>query len=313
MRGCKFLAGRFSRAALLGVIGLAVAFDASAWQRWRYYQVTISGTPATADVAGQAYSFTPAASGPSGRTLSYSISGKPAWASFSTITGQLSGTPTAANVGTYSNIAITASDGPSSATLAPFSITVSGTPNTPSPTPNTPPTISGSPATSVNVGNTYSFTPSAADANNNPLTFSIQNMPGWASFSTTTGQLSGTPTAAGTYSNIIISVSDGTSSAALTAFSIAVNQVVAAGTATLNWTPPLDNTDGTVIANLAGYKIYYGTTSTALNQTIQVGNAGLSSYSFSNLASGTWYFGVTAYTSAGTESALSNIASKAVP
>src|SRR6185312_11733418 len=119
---------------------------------------------------------------------------------------------------------------------------------------NTAPTISGSPATSVNVGSAYSFTPTAADANNDPLSFSIQNKPSWATFSIASGQLSGTPTAAyaGTYANIVISVSDGTTSTALPAFSIAVNQT-SSGTATVNWTPPLDNTDGTVLSNLAGY------------------------------------------------------------
>ena len=306
--GNKSSAGRHrSGAAFLGLICLAAAFSASAYYRWKHNQVTISGTPATTDVAGTTYSFQPTATGPSGYTLTYSISGKPAWASFSTTTGQLLGIPAAANVGTYSNIVITVSDGPAHASLAPFSITVTGV-------PNTPPTISGSPSTTVAAGNGYSFTPTAADANNNPLTFSIQNLPSWATFSTTTGQLSGTPTAsaAGTYSSIVISVSDGTSTASLAPFSITVTQV-SSGVATVDWTPPTANTDGSVISNLAGYKIYYGSTSTALNQTIQVANAGLASYTVSNLSSGTWYFGVTAYTTDGTESGMSNLGSKQVP
>jgi Putative Ig domain len=297
MRGLKF--------SLLCLIGLAIAFDASASSTWRnHYQVTISGTPVTSDAVGNAYSFTPQATSPFGRKLTFSVSGKPSWASFSTSTGQLSGTPTA--VGTSSNILIKVTDGFTSASLGGFSINVTGT-------TNTPPTISGTPAASVNVGSSYNFTPTAADANQNTLTFSIQNMPAWATFSTTTGQLSGAPTAtyAGTYANIVISVSDGAASASLAPFSIAVNQA-SGGTATLNWSPPLDNTDGTVVSGLAGYKIYYGTSSNALNQTVQVANAGLSSYTLSNLTSGTWYFGVTAYTSSGTESAMSNLASKTV-
>lgn len=310
MRGGKKLSAgrRSSGVVFLGLIGLVAAFSASAYYKWKHnYQVTISGTPATTDVAGTTYSFIPQGSGPSGYTLSYSISGKPAWASFSTTTGQLLGIPAASNVGTYSNIVITVSAGPSHASLAPFSITVTGA-------PNTPPTISGSPSTTVAAGNAYSFTPTAADANNNPLTFSIQNPPSWATFSTTTGQLSGTPTAsaAGTYSSIVISVSDGTSTVSLAPFSITVTQV-SSGVATVDWTPPTANTDGSVISNLAGYKIYYGSTSTALNQSIQVANAGLATYTVSNLSSGTWYFGVTAYTADGTESSMSNIGSKQVP
>lgn len=310
MRGNKKLsAGRrpSGATAFLALIGLAAAFSASAYYRWHHtYAVTIYGTPATSDVAGTTYSFIPKASGPSGYTLAYSISGKPSWASFSTTTGQLLGIPAAANIGSYPNIVITVSDGRAQASLAPFSITVTGV-------PNTPPTISGSPATTDTAGRAYSFTPTAADANNNPLTFSIRNLPGWASFSTTTGQLSGTPmaSAAGTYSNIVISVSDGTATASLAAFSITVTQT-SSGAATVDWMPPTANTDGSVIANLAGYKIYYGTTSTALNQSVQVTNVGLASYVISNLSSGTWYFGVTAYTTDGTESGLSNLAAKQV-
>jgi len=306
MQGTRNSVGRhLSWAALSGLIGLAVAFDASAGgYRWWRTPVTISGAPTTSDVVGRAYSFTPTATAPRGYTLSFSISGKPAWAAFNTSTGQLSGTPT--SVGTYSQIVIRATDGPSTAALPAFAITVTGS-------VNTAPTISGSPATSVNVGSAYSFTPSAADANTDPLSFSIQNKPSWATFSIASGQLSGTPTAAyaGTYANIVISVSDGTTSTALPAFSIAVNQA-SSGTATVNWTPPLDNTDGSVLSNLAGYNIHYGTSSTALNQTIQVTQAGLTSYTLTNLTSGTWYFGVSAYSSAGVESGMSNLASKTV-
>jgi len=291
---------------LLGLIGLAVALDANAYSSWRYrFQVTISGTPVTSDAVGKAYSFTPQASSPFGRSLTFSISGKPSWASFSTKTGQLSGTPSA--VGTSSNIVIRATDGWTSASLGAFSIAVTGG-------TNAPPTISGTPAASVNAGATYNFTPTAADPNHNALTFSIQNKPAWAAFSATSGQLTGTPTAssAGTYANIVISVSDGIASASLAPFAIAVS-TASTGTATVNWVPPVNNTDGTALAGLTGYKIYYGKTGSTLAQTIQVANPGLSSYTLSNLTSGTWYFAVTAYTSAGTESALSNVASKAIP
>jgi hypothetical protein len=287
-------------------MGLAVAFDASAGgYRWWRAPVTISGTPATTDTVGKAYSFTPTATAPTGYTIKFSITGKPAWAAFNATTGQLSGTPTTA--GTYSQIVIRANDGPSTAALPAFAIAVTGA------VVNTPPTISGTPATSVNVGSAYSFTPAAADANKNPLSFSISNKPSWATFSIASGQLSGTPTAAyaGTYANIVISVSDGTASTALPAFSIAVNQS-SNGTATINWTPPLDNTDGSALANLAGYNIHYGTSSGALTQTVQVSQAGLTSYTLTNLTTGTWYFGVSAYSAAGTESAMSNLASKTI-
>ena len=45
---------------------------------------------------------------------------------------------------------------------------------------------------------------------------------------------------------------------------------------------------------------------------IQVANAGLSSYVVENLARGTYYFTVRAYTSSGAESADSNVVTKNV-
>jgi len=306
---------RVRRATVCGLILLGAALSASAYTRWhrRIAPPVISGTPPTADVAGMAYSFTPTASGPTGYTLKFAISAKPAWATFNTSTGHLGGTPTTANIGSYSNIVISVSAGLATTSLAPFSIAVTSPPVA-SPPPNTPPTISGQPTTSVNVGSTYSFTPTASDANGNALTFNIQNRPSWATFNTSTGQLSGTPTAtyAGTYSNILISVSDGIASTSLAAFSIAVNQT-SNGSATVSWTPPIQNTNGTALTNLAGYRIYYGTSTSNLNQVVQVSNVGLASYVVNNLSSATWYFGIRAYTTAGTESALSNLGTKTIP
>jgi Fibronectin type III domain len=140
-----------------------------------------------------------------------------------------------------------------------------------------------------------------------------RHAPAWASFSSSTGTLSGTPASAsaGTYSNIIISVSDGTTSVALPAFSISVTQV-SSGSVTLSWTPPTQNTDGSALTNITGYKVHYGTSAGNLTQTVQVANPGLTTYVLSNLSSATWYFGVTAYTSTGAESALSNIGTKTI-
>jgi hypothetical protein len=145
------------------------------------------------------------------------------------------------------------------------------------------------------------------------LTFSIQNKPAWASFSSSNGQLAGTPTAAsaGTYSNIVISVTDGTSSPALPAFAITVNQV-ANGTATLDWTSVTQNTNGSALTNLAGYHVHYGTSASNLNQTVQIANPTVTTYVVSNLSSGTWYFSVSAYTSSGLEGDLSNVGQKTI-
>lgn len=285
---------------------------AQAHNHW-WLRPSISGSPATTDAVGQAYSFTPTASAPNGMTLTFSIYGKPSWASFSSATGQLAGTPTAA--GNYSNIQISVSDGAGHASLSAFSIAVTGPA---SPPPSAPPTISGTPPTTDLAGTAYTFTPQASDPSGSALSFSVQNKPAWASFSIATGGLSGTPTTAnvGTYSNIVISVSDGTHSAALAPFSINVTQPAAPpppATATLTWTAPTTNTDGSAVTNLAGYHIYYGTSPSSLTTVIDVGNPATTSYTVNNLSSGTWYFAVNAYTTGGVDSALSNTGTKSIP
>ncbi|MGY5798275.1 Ig-like domain-containing protein [Rheinheimera faecalis] len=100
---------------------------------------------------------------------------------------------------------------------------------------NADPVISGTPATSANAGSLYSFTPSATDPDSGTtLTFSIANKPVWATFNTATGALTGTPTNShvGTTSGIVISVSDGTATAALPAFALTVVRVNNAPVAT---------------------------------------------------------------------------------
>ncbi|HEV8334287.1 MAG TPA: putative Ig domain-containing protein [Steroidobacteraceae bacterium] len=270
----------------------------------------ISGTPPTTGKVGVQYNFLPSASDPDGDALHFSVVNKPAWMVFNTSSGRLYGTPTSANVGTWSNITIIVIDSKGmSATLPAFALSVgSGS--------NSAPTISGTPPKSVVAGSLYSFTPTAKDANGDTLAFSITNKPAWATFSTTTGKLSGTPSSAqtGVYSNITIKVSDGKGgSATLPAYAITVTSgSTGAGSTTLSWTPPTENTNGTTLTNLAGYRIYYGTSSGAMTQRITVANAGTARYVVDGLAAGTWYFNVRAYTTAGVESTASNTATKTV-
>lgn len=269
---------------------------------------TISGSPARTVSAGSAYSFTPSANDPdSSDTLGFTIQNRPTWAAFDTATGRLSGTPAATVSGAFANVVINVSDGRLSASLPAFTITVN-------PPNNRAPTISGSPATTVNAGAAYNFQPSATDADNDTLSYSISNLPSWAQFDAATGRLSGTPDAAdaGAYSNIAISVSDGEDSAALPSFGITVSQG-ASGNAVLSWTAPTQNTNGTALTNLQGYRVVYGRSSSNLDQTVQIANASVSTHTLTGLASGTWYFAVKAYTMAGTESDVSNMASKAIP
>jgi len=89
-------------------------------------------------------------------------------------------------------------------------------------------------------------------------------------------------------------------------------KVATTSSITLGWIPPTQNSDGSPITNLAGYKIHYGTTPSDYSQTIALANAGLTRYVVDNLTSGTYYFAITAYNSQGTESALSGEISTSV-
>lgn len=264
---------------------------------------TITGTPSSSATASVAYRFQPTAADANNDPLGFTIQNKPSWAAFNTSTGLLSGTPTAA--GTHSSIVISVSDGKVTTSLPAFAINVAAA--------NRAPTISGTATTSATPNVAYNFRPTAADADGDTLSFSIANKPSWATFSTSTGQLSGTPATAnaGTYSNIVITVSDGRASTSLPAFGITVAQTSVGG-ASLSWSAPTQNTDGTSLTTLAGYRIYYGTSATALTQMVQLNSAGVSSYVLDNLSPATYYFAIRAYTSSGAESANSNVVQKAV-
>jgi hypothetical protein len=180
---------------------------------------TISGNPGTTVTENQPYSFTPSAHDADGDALTFTIINRPSWATFNGTTGRLSGTPSASHVGVHNNITIRVSDGNATASLTSFSVTVVAVPP-----PNSPPTISGVPPTAATENQAYAFAPSANDADGNPLTFTITNRPSWTTFNSTTGRLSGTPSAShvGVHSNITIRVSDGAATASLPSFSITV-------------------------------------------------------------------------------------------
>ncbi len=211
---------------------------------------TISGTPITTIGEGVLYRFTPNAADADGDELTFSVLNKPLWATLNTTTGELSGTPSVASSQVYSNITLQVSDGSELVALAPFNITVSDV--------NQAPTITGTPITTIDEGVLYRFTPNAADADGDELTFSVLNKPLWAALNTTTGELSGTPdfSSSQVYSDVTLQVSDGSSElVALAPFNITVNNVNRAPTisgtpsitvdeqSSYNFTPTVDDLD----------------------------------------------------------------------
>jgi hypothetical protein len=84
------------------------------------------------------------------------------------------------------------------------------------------------------------------------------------------------------------------------------------GAATLSWAAPDENTDGSALTNLAGYRIYFGTSADALDQVIDIPSVGITTYVVDDLNAGTYYFSIRAYNTVGAESALSNIVSDTI-
>jgi hypothetical protein len=300
----------FQKLCLLPMAAATLLMISSEAYAGRNYAPTISGSPDTEVDAGSAYDFVPTASDQNGDSLSFSIAKKPSWASFNSSTGRLHGTPGSDDAGTYSDIVISVSDGRKSDSLPGFSIQVLG-----SSAGNQPPTINGNPPTAVTAGQNYNFNPSASDPDGDDLSFSIDNRPGWASFNSSNGSLTGTPGEGevGTTAPIVIAVSDGQAGDSLSAFQIQVQSAGSGtGTASLSWTPPTERTDGSPLTNLAGYRIHYGNARNTYDRLINVNNPGIASYVVDNLSDGTWYFAVTAFTTDGLSSDYSNEESKQV-
>jgi hypothetical protein len=200
---------------------------------------------------------------------------------------------------------------------SPDAAAAAATPASAPPPALTPVELTGTPATSVTAGQNYLFQPKVSQGGG-VVTFSIQAQPTWATFDADTGALTGTPATAneGTTGSITITGTNGSSKSSIGPFAITVNAPAppppATGSATLTWTAPTENTNGTPIAGLAGYHIYYGTTENTWTTTITVASPTETSYVVSGLAPGTYYFAVVAYNAAGMDSPQSNVLSKTI-
>lgn len=175
------------------------------------------------------------------------------------------------------------------------------------------PQISGEPQRVAIVNERYDFLPSVSGGDPGTLTFSIQNLPRWAEFDPNTGLLSGSPTFvdSGSYDGIAITVTDGNTNSSLPAFSIAVSQD-GLGAITVAWLAPEQNTDGSYISDLAGYRIYYGMESGRYDRTIEINNVGLTTYVIDDLRPGTYFIAATAFNQSNVQSDYSNEVVKSV-
>ena len=265
--------------------------------------LSISGIPALSVAAGGTYTFRPTASDVGAAAFTFAIKNQPAWSQFDAATGTLSGIPIPANIGSYSEIQISVSNGAVTAALPAFSINVVPTGSV------SALAISGDPALLAVTGAAYSFHPTVTAPAGAVLAYTVKNLPSWAAFDPDTGALSGTPAAAdaGSTAQILITVSDGTASATLAGFSIDLIQATS-GVADLSWTAPVPSTSDSANANeLVGYHIYYGTSSTNLTHVVNVSNPDSTNFVIDHLASGAWYFAIKSYDDRNVESSLSAI------
>lgn len=83
--------------------------------------------------------------------------------------------------------------------------------------------------------------------------------------------------------------------------------------ATLTWQPPALNMDGTPLTNLTAFKVYWGTAQGTYPNSTHIANGAARTHTVTGLASGTWYFVVTALNASGIESPRSNVWFKTVP
>jgi hypothetical protein len=169
----------------------------------------------------------------------------------------------------------------------------------------------------VAAGSTFTFTPVASDPDGGALAFSVSlngaagTKPDWATFSTVTGQLSGIAQA-GTY-DILISVTDAAAASAHLAFTLTVVSPGPGRTAMLSWAPPTLNTDGSSLTDLAGYRVFRGLSSDALNDVVEIQGEGTTSHTFNGLVSGMHYFAVAAFNASGVQGPLSTVGAKLIP
>jgi hypothetical protein len=287
--------------------------------------LSVTTTSLPAGTVGSSYSPTLAATGgTTPYTWALTSGTLPSWATLNSATGAITGTPTAA--GTTSGLEFTATDSstPTHQTatsvslsivisLAPFSVTTTS--------------LNGG-----NVGSSYATTV-AATGGTTPYTWALTSgtLPSWATLNSTTGAITGLPTAAGTTSGLEFTATDSTTPTHETATSVSLSIVISLAGSSGGGTPPTTAsapTDLTATAGdakvsltwtvpssdggsaITGYDVYEGTSAGAEGTTAV--NASLifaTTDTVTGLTNGTtYYFKVEAVNGVG-NSAASNEAS----
>ena len=265
----------------------------------------IAGNPGYKAVVGQMYSFAPIANDADGDNLAFSVRQLPRWATFNPKNGLIRGVPSMADSGSTGSIVISVSDGKAGNDLPAFRILITDEPSAFD--VGSAPVLGGSPSGSANINEFYSFQPTATDFDGSLLQFGVVNLPGWLSFDASTGSLSGVPGSddSGAYTDILLSVTDGTYTDTIGPFNIVVGGS-GDDLVTLSWTIPAENADGSLLDNLVGYEIRYGRESGEYTDSVDLRDPWNTSYTIEGLSSGIYYFVSAAYNQYGIRSEFSN-------
>lgn len=173
--------------------------------------------------------------------------------------------------------------------------------------PPAPITLRAAPSGDAWAGRPYSFylspAPGPRTAN---LRFSSMNLPDWARLSSL-GVVYGTPGSddIGLYDQITLVASDGERFALLGPFSITVRNPEGARSVTVSWIPPRENTDGTPLEDLAGYRIEYAKFGKPFKTAFRARSATMSRVVLDFLEPGDYFFRIFAIAANGVESAPS--------
>ena len=160
----------------------------------------IASIPVTYVIIGETYTYTIEATDPDGDTLTYSLTTDPSTdMTIDENNGTISWTP--ATAGSF-DVTVEVSDGELS-DVQTFTITVSEPELI-----NQSPIIASIPVTYVIIGETYTYTIEATDPDGDTLTYSLTAKPPGMTINSTTGTISWTPTALGSY-YVTVKVSDG--------------------------------------------------------------------------------------------------------
>ena len=147
----------------------------------------------------------------------------------------------------------------------------------------------------------FTHEPKVSDPDGDALQFTASNLPPWARLEATTGRITGRPATSdtGTYEGIALTVSDGQHHTTRNLTIVVTGP--AAGVANLQWPAPVSKVDGSLLDDLAGFRILYGRDPEDLDHSVWIADPTARGYSFATLDKGAWYFSVVAVNTAGLE------------